>query len=79
MRVPKEHLLGPLNGGWPITQGSLAHERAMLWIDYAYDVQRAVSALIELGDRPAPTASRSATTRASATRSPASTSTRRRS
>jgi alkylation response protein AidB-like acyl-CoA dehydrogenase len=41
--------MGPLNGGWPITQGSLAHERAMLWIDYAYEVQRAVRALVELG------------------------------
>ena len=41
--------MGPLNGGWPITQGSLAHERAMLWINYAYDVQRAVRALVELG------------------------------
>ncbi len=49
VRVPKENLMGPLNGGWPITQGSLAHERAMLWIDYAYDVQRAVRALVELG------------------------------
>ena len=48
---PKENLVGPLNGGWPITQGSLAHERAMLWINYAYDVQRAVRALVELGDR----------------------------
>jgi len=54
VRVPKENLVGPLNGGWPITQGSLAHERAMLWIGYAYDVQRAVRALVELGDRPAP-------------------------
>jgi alkylation response protein AidB-like acyl-CoA dehydrogenase len=51
VRVPKENLMGPLNGGWPITQGSLAHERAMLWINYAYDVQRAVRALVELGDR----------------------------
>ena len=51
VRVPKENLMGPLNGGWPITQGSLAHERAMLWIDYAYDVQRTVRALVELGDR----------------------------
>jgi alkylation response protein AidB-like acyl-CoA dehydrogenase len=50
VRVPKENLLGPLNGGWPITQGSLAHERAMLWITYAYDVQRAVKALIAMGD-----------------------------
>src|SRR5207342_998766 len=34
--VPREHLLGELNQGWALTQGSLAHERAMLWIDYAY-------------------------------------------
>jgi len=54
VRVPRENLVGALNGGWPITQGSLAHERAMLWIGYAYDVQRAVRALVELGDRPAP-------------------------
>ncbi len=42
--------MGPLHGGWPITQGSLAHERAMLWITYAYEVQRVVKALVELGD-----------------------------
>jgi alkylation response protein AidB-like acyl-CoA dehydrogenase len=53
VRVPKENLVGPLNGGWPITQGSLAHERAMLWIQYAYEVQRAVRGLVELGNRPA--------------------------
>ncbi|HEY5172877.1 MAG TPA: acyl-CoA dehydrogenase family protein [Acidimicrobiia bacterium] len=47
--VPRANLLGELNAGWPITQGSLAHERAMLWINYAYDVQRAVKALVELG------------------------------
>jgi alkylation response protein AidB-like acyl-CoA dehydrogenase len=50
VRVPKENLIGPLNGGWPITQGSLAHERAMLWITHAYDVQRVVRKLIEIGD-----------------------------
>jgi alkylation response protein AidB-like acyl-CoA dehydrogenase len=54
VRVPKENLIGPLNGGWPITQGSLAHERAMLWIGYAYDVQRAVRALVELGKTEGP-------------------------
>jgi len=54
VRVPKENLLGPLNGGWPITQGSLAHERAMLWIAYAYDVRRAVEALVALADRETP-------------------------
>ncbi|MGZ8764862.1 MAG: acyl-CoA dehydrogenase family protein [Acidimicrobiia bacterium] len=56
--VPRENLLGELNAGWPITQGSLAHERAMLWITYAYDVQRAVAALQALGDRPGPDGTR---------------------
>ena len=28
VRVPAENLVGELNGGWAITQGSLAHERA---------------------------------------------------
>ena len=58
VRVPKENLVGELNGGWPITQGSLAHERAMLWIDYAYDVQRCVRALVALGDRTTPDGTR---------------------
>lgn len=53
-RVPVENLLGELNGGWPITRGSLAHERAMLWIDYAYNLERAVDALHALGDRSGP-------------------------
>ncbi|MCU1458596.1 MAG: acyl-CoA dehydrogenase [Actinomycetia bacterium] len=50
--VPKENLLGEINGGWPITQGSLAHERAMLWIDYAYSLARAVDSLKVLGKEP---------------------------
>jgi len=58
VRVPRENLIGPLHGGWPITQGSLAHERAMLWITYAYDVQRAVDALVALGDRKTPSGER---------------------
>src|SRR5439155_23945744 len=44
--VPRENLLGELNGGWPITQGSLAHERAMLWVNHAQNVQRIVEGLI---------------------------------
>jgi alkylation response protein AidB-like acyl-CoA dehydrogenase len=54
VHVPQENLIGPLNGGWPITQGSLAHERAMLWIDYAYIVQRSVRELVALGNRELP-------------------------
>ncbi|MBA3653948.1 MAG: acyl-CoA dehydrogenase family protein [Actinobacteria bacterium] len=44
--VPRQNLLGELNGGWPITQGSLAHERAMLWVNHAQNVQRIVQGLI---------------------------------
>ena len=52
--VPKEHLLGELNQGWALTQTSLGHERAMLWIDHAYEVQRALRAFIALADEPGP-------------------------
>jgi alkylation response protein AidB-like acyl-CoA dehydrogenase len=54
VRVPVKNLLGEVNKGWLLTQGSLAHERAMLWIDYAYSLQRAVHAFIALGDHIGP-------------------------
>jgi alkylation response protein AidB-like acyl-CoA dehydrogenase len=47
--VPTAHLLGDLDEGWRITQGSLSHERGMLWIGNAHSVQRGVDELIELG------------------------------
>ena len=56
--VPGDALLGELNQGWPITQGSLAHERAMLWIDYAHAVDRGVRTMIDLGDRRGPNGAR---------------------
>jgi alkylation response protein AidB-like acyl-CoA dehydrogenase len=52
--VPGDQLLGPLHGGWPITQGSLAHERAMLWIEHAYLLQHAVDAFCALGELTGP-------------------------
>ncbi|MFL6244307.1 MAG: acyl-CoA dehydrogenase family protein [Acidimicrobiia bacterium] len=52
--VPVDALVGELHQGWPITQGSLAHERAMLWIDYAHAVERGVRSMIDLGDRQGP-------------------------
>jgi len=33
--VPKENLIGELNNGWAVANGSLGHERTMLWISYA--------------------------------------------
>jgi alkylation response protein AidB-like acyl-CoA dehydrogenase len=31
--VPAEHLVGELNNGWAMANGSLAHERGMVWLD----------------------------------------------
>jgi alkylation response protein AidB-like acyl-CoA dehydrogenase len=54
VEVPAANLLGELDHGWVLTQASLGHERAMLWVDSAYDVQRSLRALIGLADRPGP-------------------------
>ena len=44
--VPRDHLVGTLNGGWPIAGGSLAHERGMLWIGQASGVERTIEGLV---------------------------------
>ena len=35
VRVPRENLVGPLHEGWKVANGSLGHERTMLWLGYA--------------------------------------------
>jgi alkylation response protein AidB-like acyl-CoA dehydrogenase len=35
VRVPAENLVGELHGGWGVANGSLGHERSMLWLDYS--------------------------------------------
>ncbi|WP_422746040.1 acyl-CoA dehydrogenase family protein [Mycobacterium sp. WMMD1722] len=35
VRVPGENLVGPLNGGWKVINGSLGHERTMMWLGFA--------------------------------------------
>ncbi len=34
-RVPAENLVGELHGGWRVANGSLGHERTMLWMSFA--------------------------------------------
>ncbi len=46
VEVPVENLVGALNDGWRLAGGSLAHERAMLWINYAYDQKDTLEQLI---------------------------------
>jgi alkylation response protein AidB-like acyl-CoA dehydrogenase len=40
--VPAENLVGPLNEGWRVANGSLGHERNMLWLSYADRLQELV-------------------------------------
>ena len=35
VRVPAENLLGPLHQGWKVANGSLGHERTMMWMAFA--------------------------------------------
>ena len=49
--VPREQLLGDLNGGWALTQGSLAHERAMLWVQNAQNLMTAADALVSAANQ----------------------------
>ncbi len=49
--VPKANLVGGLNDGWRITQGSLAHERAGLWIEGVSRLEATVQALTDLARR----------------------------
>lgn len=39
VRVPVENLVGPLNEGWRVANGSLGHERTMLWVGYASELR----------------------------------------
>ena len=35
VRVPAANLVGPVNGGWQVANGSLGHERTMMWMNVA--------------------------------------------
>ena len=66
--VPRDHLVGPLNQGWSISAGSLAHERGMMWLSARRAARRHARAAAPAGARArGPTAAASARARASAT------------
>jgi alkylation response protein AidB-like acyl-CoA dehydrogenase len=48
VRVPRDHLVGPLNQGWSISAGSLAHERGMMWLSSASRLDGTLERLFQL-------------------------------
>jgi alkylation response protein AidB-like acyl-CoA dehydrogenase len=51
VEVPRENLVGGLNDGWRLTQGSLAHERAGLWVESVARLEQAITGLVDLAHR----------------------------
>ncbi len=52
VEVPEENLLGELHNGWVVSQGSLRHERGMLWIMNVSKMERTLKALVRVARRP---------------------------
>jgi alkylation response protein AidB-like acyl-CoA dehydrogenase len=51
VEIPAENLVGELNGGWRLTQGSLAHERAGLWVEGVSRLESTIDSLVDLATR----------------------------
>ncbi len=51
VEIPTENLVGALNDGWRITQGSLAHERAGLWVEGVARLEQSIAGLVDLARR----------------------------
>ena len=45
--VPAENLVGKLNDGWAMANGSLAHERGMVWVSTVMGLEEAMQHLIQ--------------------------------
>jgi alkylation response protein AidB-like acyl-CoA dehydrogenase len=50
VRVPAENLVGNLNEGWAMANGSLAHERGMVWVSAVMGLEESLERL--LGEAP---------------------------
>jgi alkylation response protein AidB-like acyl-CoA dehydrogenase len=44
--VPRENLVGKLNDGWAMANGSLAHERGMVWLSGVLGLERSMAAVL---------------------------------
>ncbi|WP_416969711.1 acyl-CoA dehydrogenase family protein [Streptomyces sp. 4F14] len=49
VRVPRENLVGGLNEGWKVANGSLGHERTLLWLSYAERLEELVRDAADVG------------------------------
>ena len=52
--VPRDHLVGELNNGWSISAGSLAHERGMMWLSSAAQLDGQIASVRELAREKGP-------------------------
>jgi len=52
--VPRDHLVGPLNQGWSISTGSLAHERGMMWLSSAARLDGMLERMLRMAREPGP-------------------------
>jgi alkylation response protein AidB-like acyl-CoA dehydrogenase len=49
VRVPAEHLVGPLGGGWTVANGSLGHERTTMWMSFANRLEDLLEDFVPVG------------------------------
>ncbi len=51
VEVPADRLLGDLNDGWRVSQGSLGHERSSMWMEAVARLERVIDDLRTMGHR----------------------------
>jgi len=50
VRVPAENLVGPLHGGWRVANGSLGHERTLMWTAFANRLEQLLEDFRPVGE-----------------------------
>jgi alkylation response protein AidB-like acyl-CoA dehydrogenase len=52
VEVPADQLVGRLDNGWAMANGSLAHERGMVWLEAVMGLQQSVARLLRAAPEP---------------------------